>query len=128
MAFDHSVTLATDGPGLQVTGAKTYSAEGNVQLFVAVAIGATELLVKIGLDVSQIKSFMMVCDQDLTFETNQVPSPDTTVALKANVPFVETTDNYYTSVFVVNFGRIFLTNASGVACTFKLSVVHDPTV
>lgn len=128
MAFNQLVTFTVDGTGFQVTGAKTYSGEGNTQLNVPVAANATEIPIIFELDITQIKSFAMVCDKDLKVEFNQIATPVPQINLIANVPFIETTDNYYTSKFTADITEIFLTEENGVACTFKLTVVYDPTV
>lgn len=76
--------------------------------------------------------FYMVSDQDVTVYTNDVSggSPDETIVLAANVPFIWT-DNMrvhgYTNVLQTTLTDLYVTNASGANAKFQVEVLVDPT-
>ena len=129
MSASHIAKWQVVSGSVVVTSQKTYSAESNVTLEVAVPDSTTDKEVVVAIDVSQLVSIVMVSDQDLTIETNDGDTPDDTIALAANVPYVWNADQYgYADTkLTVDVTALYLTNASGAAATFRAEILQDPT-
>jgi hypothetical protein len=110
-----------------VTGSKQYTGSSKVSLDETVASGSTDLLINVAIDVSAVKSFILLSDQAVTIETNNGAAPDNTIVLVANVAYVWTTDSYDTFKLTVDVTKIYVTNASGSTATIKLEALVDAT-
>ena len=127
MSFTHSLTQAVNGMSQPVSRSNNYTGSGEVSVDEAVPDSTTDQLVTIAIDVSAIQSFYMVSDQALTVETNSGSVADETIVLAANIPFVETSDNYHADILATDITALYLTNASGSTANFKLRCVQDVT-
>ncbi len=127
MSFTHRLTRGIGGVTQPVTHETSYTASSEVNVNEAVADSTTDQLVTINIDVSAIESFYMVSDQALTVEFNNSTTGVPTIVLAANVPFVETSDNYHVDLLGTDITAIYLTNASGSTANFKLRCVFDAT-
>lgn len=132
MSFTHKLTSRWSSGGSQLEAAKDYTEEGEARVSVAFAANADNLEVAFELDVSQAKAIYMKATQGVTVYTNDVSggAPAHTIPLVANVPFVETEDNYHTDIIIgtTNITKLHLTQTGGVAGQFDLRVVYDATV
>lgn len=90
--------------------------------------GETDKEIGFVIDVSQVVSLYMLCDQDIAVETNSGISPGNTVALKANEPLIWNQESYYDLPFNVDVTALFLTNASGEDATFTIEVLEDDAI
>jgi len=70
-------------------------------------------------DKDNVQALLMVCDQDVTLETNSDSAPDDTLAFKANVPLIWHVDMPNDNPFSADVASFFLTNAGATAGTFK---------
>lgn len=131
MSFSQTEQHTITGAGATINASKTFIGDGHKQLEIAIGANVTDWPVNFWLDITQIQSFFMVCDQDVTVAFNDSTTGVPTIALKANVPFVERNiasgGNYYASLFTADITKIYLTNGTSIDATFKLSVVHDAT-
>jgi hypothetical protein len=123
----HTVLLSVNASTGQVAGQKDYTGELETVMDVPVPAPSTNLEADVNIDVSAVKSIELFCDRDITVKTNSSGSPIDTINLKANVPYIWTTDSYDTLKLTADVTKFFLTLASGVAATFKLRVITDPT-
>ena len=124
--FTHTITYswsrANENPlGYSVPS----SAGGEVNLDEDIPIAAaTEF--DIAIDVSQLKSLMLVADVDCTVKTNNSGAPDNTLNLKANKPLVwESQSGYFATPLTVDVTKLFINSAA--AGTLKLRGLVDPT-
>lgn len=92
-----------------------------------VATAQTDVLFSVTVDVSQVKAFYLVSDQDVTFETNSGSSPTNTIALKANIPYIWYTNKYDTFKLTSDVTAVYITNASGSTATIYMFAVLDVT-
>lgn len=127
MAVSATITMSSTGSGLNVTGSKAYSGGGRSTLDTTVADSVSDQLAVISIDVSVIQSIIILSTQNLTLETNSGGSPIDTIALKANVPYVWNTDQYFTNTLDTDVTAMYLTNASGSSADFKLECIYDDT-
>ena len=127
MSFTHSLTQAANGMSQPISRSNNYTAGSEVNVDEAVPDSTTDQLVTIAIDVSAIQSFYMVSDQVLTVEFNNSTTGVPTIVLAANIPFIETADNYHVDLLGTDITVLYLTNASGSIANFKLRCVFDPT-
>jgi hypothetical protein len=125
--MQHIITQRIDSGGRTHQYAKTYEAESVAAVEVAVADSESDKEIDIAIDYSQITSLWISSDQDVTIETNDGTTPDDTIALKANVPLLWTTDSYFACPLTEDVTALFVTNASGSTATVRVEVLTDPT-
>jgi hypothetical protein len=127
MPFEQTIGQSVTAGGALVSKSKAYSAGHEKNLSEAVPNASTDLQFVFTLDVSAVKSFYAVSDQDITVETNNGGTPVNTLALKANVPYIWTTDSYDTFKLTADVTSLFVTNASGQNATLDIRSLVDPT-
>ena len=93
-----------------------------------IPIAASDLLVAWACDFSQMKSFYMVCDQDLSIDTNQAHPGVDEIELVANEPMVWTENCGLANPFSTDVTALYVTNDSGVEAKLQVRKVEDPTV
>lgn len=126
MAFTHTIGRSWASGGLSLSSSKAYSASAEYNFTEAIlAVADTE--VACVLDVSEIKSVFIVCDEDIKMETNNGGAPDETIDLLADEPYVWHTDAYFANEFGVNITALFFTNTSGNTATVQFRCLVDST-
>lgn len=117
-------------PSGQVAGAaRQFNADGALELDVPVPVSTNNLPVVMALDVSQLKAFIIMCDQALVVEFNDSTTGVPTINLVANHPYIWTVDDYVASLLTVDITTVFLTNVHAtLIANFKLRALYDPTV
>lgn len=98
----------------------------------AVPAPSTNMAVAFAAIVAKLKWLYMVCDQDITVETNSGSSPVNTFTLAAGVPFVWTVNNPALrdtagTAVTTDITGLFITHAGETAGTFELRAGIDPT-
>ena len=88
---------------------------------------STDLNVGFNLDFSACKFFYINSDQDITVETNNGTTPDDTLTLLANVPYIWHVNSNHTFLIGTDITALFVTNASGSAALLTIEEIHDPT-
>lgn len=126
MAF-HTHQIKTNIGGQQITAEKTSTYEGQIGTEVSVPGSTTDKEVIIAIDVSQVKSITMKATGALKVETNNGTTPDDTIDLVADWPYVWTEHSYDALLLGTDVTKLFLTNAGGTAVTFTIDVIYDPT-
>ena len=117
------------GPQSDIKTSEQITATGELPgLAEPIAIGAADLEVIWQCDVSQVKLIIITADQDLTIETNNGTTPDNTISLKADLPYIWRMNDYNTLKLTVDVTKLYVTNGSGVATTLKIAGLYDPTV
>lgn len=123
----HINTVQTPGGQLNPGGlTKEAAAVGEFDETIANAVTDGPILVNI--DVSQVKSIVLLSDKNVTLETNNAGTPVDTIVLKANVPYIWHTDSYDTLKLTADVTTIFVTNASGSSARIQGRWLYDPTV
>lgn len=128
MSLSHIQQVTYTRGNTTITDRQTITSGSAIVIDEAVPTPSTDLQIACDVDVSQMKSCIMQCDQDVTVETNSGSSADETFALKAGAPYIWSTDACFTNKFATDLTDLFITNASGTACTFKAVFLVDPTV
>lgn len=127
MSFTHTLEEKISTSGNTVQTSNAFSGDGQVSLEVSVPDSETDMLVDLALNVSEIKSVFITSDQDLTLETNDGSTPDDTLSLVADVPYVWHENSYFSNLLTTDITALYLTNASGATANFKLEAVYDAT-
>ena len=128
MSFSHTITNTWTNGGAPI--AKSVILAGGVEMNIeeSIAGSSTDVQVNCPIDVSALKSIYMVADKDLTIQTNDGGSPDNTIALKANVPFVwDASSGYFPNVLTVDVVALFVTNGTADAAALQIRTLSDPT-
>lgn len=104
----------------------TYTAEGELEVSVAVPDESTDLEVVLPINVEAAKTIALLSDQNLTIETNDGTTPDDTINLIAGVPWIWHTDGPLAALSE-DIASIFVTNASGEDATLQILSLFDAT-
>ncbi len=98
----------------------------------AVATAETDKQLDFDLDVSLCKSFFLVSDQDVTFDTNvDAPNPGVdgdTISLLANIPYQWHVTAYDSFLLTVDVTDVRITNASGETATIYCVALFDAVI
>jgi len=127
MAFQHTITEKVTRDGQSVTSENTFTGSGQISINETIQDGQTDKLINFALDVSQIQSIYIVSDQDLTLETNDGTTPDDTINLVANKPYIWYQGSYFTNLLTTDITALYATNSSGADATLQIEVVYDAT-
>ncbi len=123
-------SLSVDNRSIGDVGGNTYTATAGGWLLdgETVATAVTDQLAVAALDVSAVKSFILISDKAISFETNATNhAGGNIITLKANVPYVWNTDSYDTFQLTADVTAIYLTNASGATATVYCWANWDPS-
>jgi hypothetical protein len=110
-----------------VQASREYSGGQQIAINETIVSGATNQLVSLALDVSQIQSLILVSSRNVTLKTNNATTPTNTINLVANVPYIWNTDSYDTNKLTADVTSLFVTNSSGSDALLRISAVLDPT-
>ncbi|OGT59920.1 MAG: hypothetical protein A3E01_10780 [Gammaproteobacteria bacterium RIFCSPHIGHO2_12_FULL_63_22] len=127
MAFTHQITTNWQRGNDQFSKAVSKSADGEINRSIAVADGQTALLVSLALDVSEVKSLVIVADKAMTLKTNSSSVPDDTIALVAGEPYVWWDGSPATCLLTVDVTALYVANASGDDGTLEIRALQDST-
>ena len=125
--FTHKITETYSATGVAISQQTEMSADGEDNRNIEVALDASDLLVNIPIDITELKGLLLLADQDLTLEINNATTPDQTINLKANVPILWHADSVHANPLNQDVTAIYVTNGSGVATTLKIRVLQDST-
>jgi hypothetical protein len=120
----HKVTRTISSGSKSVTSVNSYTVKSEVIWdSEEVPDASTDLEFPIAIDVSAMKTFSILSDQDVTVETNNGTTPQETLSLLAgkSIDWQEGE----TALFAGDITSMFITNSSGSAATIKLIVGMD---
>jgi len=129
MAYSGTINISYDGGGTTKTDTITKSSTGRVSWEESVADDSTDFQINCpAVDVSELELVYIKSTQDVTFETNDGTTPDDTLALKANEPYVWWTAAPFVNKLTTDITtNVFVTNASGAAATVTFEAILDTT-
>lgn len=127
MPFTSLVTWSVFASGVSVQASREYSGGQQIAINETIVSGATNQLVSLALDVSQIQSLIVVSSRNITLKSNNATTPTNTINLVANVPYIWNTDSYDTNKLTADVTSLFVTNSSGSDALLRISAVLDPT-
>lgn len=92
-----------------------------------IADSTTDGEVVAALDVSALKSLMILSDQNVTIETNDGSSADDTLTLVGGEPLVWWDGCGYSCPLTADVTAFYITNASGATANVQMRFLSDPT-
>lgn len=128
MSYTFKLTEEIEAGGRQIK--KTQSITGTGRSGISgesVADAQTDAELGFTLDVSACKAFVINSTKNVTVETNNGSTPDDTLTLVANVPYVWHENSEHTFLLTTDVTALFVTNASGAAATIDVEAVFDST-
>lgn len=129
MYFTHSIEQVFQQGNLPAISKKvTLTADGENNRDVVVAAEASNYLVAMVIDVSQLKMLYIVSSKDVTFETNSGGSPADTLTLLADVPVSWYPGCGYVCPLGTDVTAIYLTNAGDEDAAVQMRFLIDSTV
>lgn len=123
----HTINTGWSSGGLVISEAVEVTADGEINADIAVPGPSTDLVANLSLDVSEMKSLLIVSDQDVTIKTNSLGSPDDTLALQADEPVVWWSTGVFANPLTVDVTSLHIVNAGSTAATVKLRALQDVT-
>ncbi len=126
--MNHTLKHTLDPGGREeIRASKTYTGTGWAGFDESIANGQTDKQVVVAIDVSAVKSIVILSDQAVTLETNSGSTPTNTLSLVAGVPYVWNTDSYDTFKLTGDVTAVYITNSSGAAARVQLDALLDAT-
>jgi hypothetical protein len=115
------------GAGSTSSISKTYSSNTEVNIEDSITALATNFIITVGIDVSQIQSMMIYSDQPVTVKTNSNSSPVDTITLGASLTkmILWTTNNIEACPLTADVTSLHIACPGATAASFKLSVLLD---
>ena len=104
-----------------------FSGSQRISLEESIANATTNGQVNVAIDVSKLIAIVINSTQNVTLETNDGSTPDDTIALEANVPYVWHENSYHSLLLTADVTALFITNASGAAATITVEALVDAT-
>ncbi|MBC8869194.1 MAG: hypothetical protein H8E44_07240 [Planctomycetes bacterium] len=123
----HKLTIAVEGSGISLTRDISETGTGVVLIDgETVADSVTDQVCNIDLDVSAVKSFYIVSDQNITVETNAVDATGgNTLSLIAGEPYIWHVSSLDSFLLTQDVTIAYLTNASGSTATVYCVACYD---
>lgn len=125
--IEHDIVITWKGGGAQISKTLTAQSEGEDNRDITVNNAVSNLLVDMELDISQLKSFFIVSNKDVTLKTNDSGTPQDTIALKADKPLIYAPNIGMTNPFGGDVTSMYLSNASGATATVQIRALFDAT-
>ncbi len=126
MANKHSYDPSVGAPGGAIKGTSHDYNGGGILLFQeTIPASSTHLQCSLAIDVSALKSIVIVSDVALTLKFNSSGAPAPLLTLKAGVPYIWNTDSYDACLLAVDVTTLYVT--STVEAVLKISTIYDVT-
>lgn len=90
-----------------------------------VPTGSIDFRINCAVDVSAIRGFILLSDQDVRVETNSGSAPDDTIELIAGKAYEFAADDYNAFIFGTDVVAFFVTNVSGDTANVICQFVYD---
>lgn len=127
MSADVSLQERVTVGGIVYPYTRSKSAGSLKQISEPVNDGSTDLEIAFTLDYSECKFFLIEADVAMTIETNDGTTPDDTLTLVADEPYVWAEGMLHTFLIGTDITSIFATNSSGTNGTLTIFALEDPT-
>lgn len=125
---NYSVSSTTSAAGPTQPGATSLSGTqteiGNLEVNVNQQIPANSsgLQVSAAFTAANVQSIFMVCNQNITIQTNSTSAPGNTIALKAGIPLLwSVSAGYFSNPFTANVTSFYVTNTT--ACKLQIKIL-----
>ncbi len=127
MAFEHNISRGISLGSRSIGAGKQYTGDISTSFSLSIPDSSTEYDCNFTLDLGNgLVSLFILSDQVITLKTNTYATPDDTLVLVANVPYIWHTGWYDTTLFAtVDILELNADNASGSAATLQIETLID---
>lgn len=115
-----SVILGDRSQSLSVT----QTGDQRTSYEVDIADDASDYLVNMNIDITQLKSLWISADQALKLETNNADTPDDTITLVADEPVMWHNGSKHSCPLTADVTALYVTNDPAVAAVLKIEVLE----
>ena len=130
--MQHQLTVTHSHSGISRGGVKTSTGDGECNREVSILGSASDVLIALTLDVSQLKQVFIMATQDMTLEWNDSAGAQGAITLKANDPVGWHSDldavECPNPLLTTDITAIYVTNDTADAGTFYMYCLLDSTV
>lgn len=126
VGFSHVVSMSVQSGSINIQSDGTYTGSGNPRIDDDAPASGTKQM-NIAIDVSAVKSIIMLSDQDVTIKTNSSGSPTDTIALAAGIAYVWNEDSLDTLKLTGDVTTIYVVNATTSDARVRIDVIQDAT-
>lgn len=125
MSVSHRIaaSVVTDGSS-SLSGSATEVGSTEVSIDTTIAASQTDYAVAVAFTGNNVQSLCLVADQNVTIEVNNGTTPDKTINLKANMPYLwNTSAGYFTNPFAsITSATWYITTTSATRLRGKILV------
>lgn len=123
----HTLVQSLTALSGQLSASKQYTAGAGTEFDETIPASTTNAPVSLAIDISQVKSLIILSDQIVTIKTNSSGSPTDTIVTKAGVPYIWNTDSYDNCKVTADVTTAFITNGTANAARVQIAALFDPT-
>ena len=127
MAVSQILTFGWQRGTESISKQVTISSEGAKDVSVTIAAGATNTQVALAFVKTRLKSIIISSDETLTLKTNSSGSPDDTITITADTPYVWHATMGITNPFAGDVTTTYWSNAGASAAALEIHLVEDAT-
>lgn len=130
LTFGITMSEASEGAGLSTSAPVTVSGDHLISATPVIPAATSNVEVQVGFVVSRLKALWILSDKDVTIETNNSATPDDTLTITANKPWVWYDGSGITCPIVGAAGvvtKLFINNAGAADATVKIRGCDDVT-
>lgn len=120
-------TLQIDGyaNAMSISAGQSFTGENQITLSPVIPDATTNQEILVAIDISLLKLIVIKSDQNITIKTNSSGSPDDTLAIVANVPYVWSETDYNALLLTVDVAKFFITNATASDANVQILALVD---
>lgn len=126
MSITHTIGQSyRSGAGSIASSTKTYTSNTEINVEDSITALATNFIINVAIDVSQIQSLAFKSTQPITIKTNSSTVPVDTITLAAGQMILWTTDNIEACPFSADVTSLHIACPGATAATFTLYALLD---
>ena len=125
MAYSATVQEAITIGGKTYSKSNTFSDNAELHITKDVATAEANYEIDCTMAVAEISAVFINSTQDVILETNDGTTPDETINLVANVPYVWHENSYHVNLLATDITALFVTNTSGATATIDVHVLYN---
>ena len=127
MAFTKTLRVQVDGGGEGISAEKSYSGGSNPRLSEVIPVTQTNLELAFAMALTGLKLLVITATCAMTVKTNNASTPDDTLPLIANSPYVWTEDSLDACLITAAITALFVTTGEGITGTLSIEAITDVT-
>lgn len=123
--FTCSLQMTAYSNAMSVAATRTFTGESQIALSPIIPDGTTNQLILIAIDVSLLKFLVIKSDKNITIKTNSSGSPDDTLVIYANNPYVWADGDYNGCLVTTDVASMYITNATADDANVQIIALVD---